>query len=175
MTTENDTSTETEDEQETEGQPAKGEPDHKAEAAKWKALARKHETQAKTNASAAKELAEVRKSSMTDQEKAVAKARDEAKVEARAEMAAGRAEDAIRFAIGDRLPAGDLDELLADLNLTRFVKEDGTFDRDKVKAYVDRIAPQKRRQVDLGQGARGGGAGSGDGSFLLDAIRNRNR
>lgn len=147
------------------------EPDWKAEAEKWKGLSRKHEQTAKTNANAAKELETVRQQSMSETEKAVAKAKEDGKAEARAELSVGRAEDAIRFAIGERLPAEELDGLLDDLNIKRFVKEDGTVDREKVKSYVDRVAPSKRRTTDLGQGARSTTSG-GDGSFLVDAIRN---
>lgn len=155
------------------GAGSSGEPDWKAEAEKWKGLARKHESQAKANSGAAKELEQLRQQSMTEQEKAVAKAREEGAAEARTQAAVGRAEDAIRFAIGDRLPADELDDLIDGLNLARFVKEDGSLDRDKVRKYVDRVAPAQRgrQRVDLGQGARSGNNGSG--SFLADAIRNR--
>ncbi len=50
------------------------EPDHKAEAEKWKALARKHETQAKQNLTAAQELEKIRESEKTEAQKAADKA-----------------------------------------------------------------------------------------------------
>lgn len=57
--------------------PSADEPDWKAEAEKFKALSRKHEQRAKQNASAAKELDELKVAQLTEQEKAVKEARDE--------------------------------------------------------------------------------------------------
>ena len=172
MTDTSGTTTDTDDTDQDDGKPDKGEPDWKAEAEKWKAHARKHENAAKVNSKAATELEQLRQSSMSETEKAVAKAKAEGRTEAVAELAVGRAEDAIRFSVGDRIPSAELDDLLSDLNLTRFVKEDGAIDRDKVKNYVDRIVPKGRKAPDLGQGARGGSNDGGDGSFLVNAIRN---
>ena len=52
-----------------------------ADLEKWKAQARKHEERAKANANAAKELEQVRQASMSDQEKAVEIARQQARAE----------------------------------------------------------------------------------------------
>lgn len=140
----------------------------------WKARARQWEDRAKANQNAAKDLEELRKRTETETEKAVRTARDEGRNEALKEVGTARAEDAIRFSIGDRLPDKELDELLGDLNLARFMKDDGSVDREKVASYVARIAPQGKGKPDLGQGPRGVTKG-GAGSFLTDAIRNRQR
>lgn len=50
------------------------EPDHKAEAEKWKALARKHEGQAKQNATAAQKLQEIEDAKKSAEQKAADKA-----------------------------------------------------------------------------------------------------
>lgn len=150
--------------------------DWKAEAEKWKGLSRKHEATAKANSGAAKELETLRKSSMNEQELAVAKAKEEGVSEARSAVAVERAEDAIRFSVGDRLPSADLDDLLDHLNLSKFVTDDGKVDREKVAKYVERVAPAGRRRApDLGQGARGAGSGSDMNSFLANAIKDRRK
>ncbi len=139
----------------------------------WKAESRKWQDRAKTNRDAAKELDELRKRTETDQEKAVRAAREEARTETLREVGVARAEDAIRFSVGDRLPEKELDELLEDLNLARFLTDDGNVDRKKVGAYVKRITPEgKAPVIDLGQGARGTGKPGGDMNSL---IRNRMR
>jgi hypothetical protein len=63
------------------GKPDTGGPDLTAEVEKWKALARKHETTAKSNADAAKRLAEIEAANASDLEKAVKAARDEGRAE----------------------------------------------------------------------------------------------
>lgn len=141
----------------------------------WKAEARKWQDRARANTGAAKELDELKKKGMTDFERQVEEAKAATRAETLAEVGQSRAEDAIRFSIGDRLSDDDLNELLDNLNLAKFLTEDGRVDRPKVAAYVSRVAPGKtgREFPDLGQGARNG-AGGGSGSFLADAIRKRN-
>lgn len=63
------------------------EKDHQAEAEKWKALARKHEQQAKANADAARKLAELEEQDKTESQKATDKA---AEAEQRATAAEAR-------------------------------------------------------------------------------------
>lgn len=141
----------------------------------WKAEARKWQDRAKANHSAAKELDELKKQGMTDLERQVDEARKATRTETLAEVGKDRAGDAIRFSIGDRLPDDEVDSLLDDLNLGRFLTDDGKVDKDKVASYVARVAPAKPGQKfpDLGQGARNGRSAS-PGSFLADAIRKRN-
>lgn len=151
------------------------ETDWKAEAEKYKSLARKHEDRAKANNSAAKELATLREQGMTDIERQVEEAKKATRTETLAEVGQSRAGDAIRFSIGDRLKDDEVDSLLDDLNLGRFLTEDGQVDKAKVATYVARVAPAApgRQFPDLGQGA-GNGNRSGGKSFLADAIRKRN-
>lgn len=142
--------------------------DWKAEAEKWQGLARKHEDRAKTNASAAKELEQLRQSSMSDQEKAVAQAKAEGRTEAQKEAAAKVAEAELRAAAAGRLNDQQLASLLEGVDVAKFIDDVGDVDRDKVTKFVDGIAPKPDETTgsawpDLGQGARGGaGAGSAD-------------
>lgn len=131
-----------------------------AEVEKWKALARKHEGKAKSNATAAQELEKLRLQSMTDQERAVEQARAEARAETLREMGASRVDDAVRVAVAGR-PV-DVDALLEGLDRSRFIDDDGQPDRDAIASWVDRVAPKPNDEpaagqfLDLGQGARTG-------------------
>jgi hypothetical protein len=131
--------------------------DWKAEAEKFKTLARKHEDRAKANASAAKELEQVKQASMSDQEKAVELAKAQARAEVLMEVASERVADAVRLAAANR-PV-DVDALLDGLDRTRFVTDEGVPDVEAITAWVDRIAPKPADgfpPADLGQGSRTG-------------------
>lgn len=99
MTEESDTDTQEQDvadtatEQET--------PDYKVEAEKWKALARKHEGQAKANATAAQELATIKEADKTEAQKAADKAAEAEQRASSAEMASLRIDVAL-----DKAPDG---------------------------------------------------------------------
>jgi hypothetical protein len=132
--------------------------DWKAEAEKFKTLARKHEDRAKANAFAAKELEQVKAASMTDQEKAVELAKQQARTEVLMEVASERVADAVRLAAANR--SIDVDALLDGLDRSRFVTPEGTPDVDAINAWVDRIVPKPAEGqsfiADLGQGSRTG-------------------
>jgi uncharacterized protein (DUF4415 family) len=133
--------------------------DLSAEVEKWKAQARKHEERAKTNADAAKKLADFEAQHMTDTEKAIAVARAEAKAEALAESGGKIARAEVKAAAAGRLDSDALDALLEGLNLAVFLDEAGDVDPAKVSGFLDRIAPKaddEKPFPDLGQGARGG-------------------
>ena len=140
----------------------------------WKAEARKWQDRAKTNSSAAKELDELKKKGMSDFERQVEEAKQATRAETLAEVGQSRAEDAIRFSIGDRLKDDEVDDLLDHLNLAKFLTEDGKVDKARVATYVARVAGKPGQSFpDLGQGPRGT-TRTGSGSFLADAIRKRN-
>lgn len=125
-----------------------------AEVEKWKQLSRKNEERAKANAQAATELEELRAQSMTDQERAVEKARQEARAEALAEAGKGRAVDAIRAAAAGR-PV-DVDALVEGIDPARFLGEGSEPDREAIEQWVSRVAPERSATgTDFGQGARG--------------------
>lgn len=121
-----------------------------AEVEKWKTLARKHETRAKDNSDAAKkaeqlqaELEQFRQASMTETEKALAKATSEAEAKGRAE-ALGQVGQRLVRAEFRALAAGaipDLDGVLDDLNLAKFIGSDGEPDGKAIAAAVKRLTP----------------------------------
>lgn len=131
--------------------------DWRSEADKWKALARKHEK-------AAKELDELRQQTMSDTEKALAQARTEGRTEGLAAGAARLAAAEIRAAAAGRMGNDQLDALLEATNLAVFIDDNGEVDRNRVGKFVDGIAPKvepgPQPFPDLGQGARGGTAGT---------------
>lgn len=131
-------------------------PDLAAEVEKWKAQARKHEDRAKANAKAQQELEQLRQASMSDTEKAVEVARQQARAEVLAELGGQLVETEVRAAVTGR--GVDADALLEGLDPTRFLGDDGKPDRAAIVAWVDRIAPKPANGFvpDLGQGTRGG-------------------
>lgn len=151
-----------------QGAPATGDDttDWKAEAEKWKQQSRKHEDRAKANATAAKELEDLKAKSMTDQEKAVNEAKEAGKAEARAETAAVLVKAEIRAVAGGRFEAEQLATIVDAINPAAFLTDDGEVDEAKVQKYVAGIAPAQtdtdpdpltQQFPDLGQGARGSG------------------
>lgn len=157
--------------------------DWKTEAEKWKDLSRKHEDRAKQNAGLQKELDELRRSSMSDQEKAVDLARSEARNQALTEVGGRLAAAEIRVKAAGRLDDAQLATLVEGLNLAVFLTAEGEVDEAKVAAFVDGIAPAKSTDdtgsglgalLDLGQGARGGGSDSAlNGDPLLKDLKNK--
>lgn len=136
--------------------------DLESELTKWKAQARKHEERAKANAKAAKELEEFKRQSMSDTERAIEEARSEGRKQALGEAGSKVAAAEVRAAATGRMSAEQVDTLIDGINLARFIDDDGEVDRDAVTKFVDGIAPQRDSSgstLDLGQGARGTGAG----------------
>lgn len=88
------------------------------EVAKWKALARKHEQQAKTNADAAKRLAEIEDANKSEIEKAAQRAAEAEERAKAAELKAMRlqvaAEKGLTPRQASRLQGATLEELQAD-------------------------------------------------------------
>lgn len=142
--------------------------DWKAEAEKYKALMRKHEARAKENAGAAKERDELRKQSMTEQEKAVEEASAKARAEERVRLAGKLARQGFLAAAAGRIPHAA--SVADDLNLAKYVGEDGEIDEGGLKELVDRLAPAKAeakpeteaakpKARSFDQGPRGSGSG----------------
>jgi multidrug efflux pump subunit AcrA (membrane-fusion protein) len=103
-----------------------------AETAKWKALSRKHEAKAKENADAAKELAALKASQLSETEK-LAAAKDAA--EKRAAAAVERAVNAeVRaLAVAD---FADPSDAVDAIRAAEFVNSEGEIDLDAVKAKL---------------------------------------
>lgn len=142
----------------------------------WKQKSRENEKRAKANADAAKKLAELEESTKSETQKAI----DAAKVEA---DKAARADVAREF--GKRLAAAEVKAALTgvvkdpaaiveELNLDRYVTDDGEVDVEAVKGlrakYEAEVAPGKPRgSVD--QGPRGDALAL-NGDPLLDTVTN---
>lgn len=92
--------------------------------AKWKAMARKHEKEAKA---ARAEADKLRKASLSDQEKAIEEARESGRVEANAAAT-------LKVVAAELKAAGVAADDVADLDLSKFLTEDGEVDADKVAA-----------------------------------------
>lgn len=144
----------TEETAEETGKPDKGKPaedskaddagdstDWKAEAEKYKALMRKHEQRAKDNATAAKERDELKRQSMSDQEKAVEEASAKARTEERVRLAGKLARQGFLAAAAGRVP--NAASVADDLNLSKYVGEDGEIDESGLAELVERLAPPK--------------------------------
>lgn len=115
--------------------------DWKAEAEKYKGLARKHENRAKDNATAAKELAKIKREGMPEQERAVSEAVAKALAEERTKNGSKLARQAFLAAAKGVIPnAGDVAD---DVNLHRYVDDDGEIDEDGLAELVKRLAPKK--------------------------------
>lgn len=114
--------------------------------AKWKAMARKHEKEAKA---ARAEADKLRQATLSDQEKALEDAKSQGKAEAASEYASLLAAARLEAA---GVPA----EIVEDLNLAKFIDEDGTVNAEKVAATA------KKHKAAGTAGSADGGPQGGD-------------
>lgn len=103
----------------------------------------------------AKELEAIKAASATDMEKAVQQARDEERAKVVRDFGLRTVHRVMKAQLAQSMKPADADALLDDLNLGKFVSEDGEIDDDAIAKTVARLAP--RGPVDLGQGSRGDG------------------
>lgn len=127
--------------------------DWRAEYEKVKAESRKHERRARENAQARRDLEALQAKSLPDQERQVAEAADKARREARTEFGQRLASAEIRAALtGIVAEPGDIIE---DLNLARYVTDDGEVDEDAVSAlkqkYSSLMGVKRTPKVGAGQ------------------------
>lgn len=122
------------------------------------------------------ELAKLRESSMSDQEKAIEQARREARAEANGAFNKRLVQADVRAAAAGKLT--DPEDAIRFLDLDTFaVNDDGETDKKAITAAVAQLVKDKpylaagatRPTGDADQGARGAGAGS---SSMNDLIRN---
>lgn len=140
--------------------------DWKAEAEKWKTLARKHEDRAKANAGAAKELEQVRAATMTETEKAVAEAEQRGRSSALVEAGPRLARAEFRATAAGRVDKETLDAYLEDVDLRKFLREDGEPDAKAIEARVSKLAGSPRG-TDFDGGARAPGGKTTDMNSLI--------
>lgn len=147
-------------------------PDTGDDADKWKALARKHENEAKK---IRQELADLKTQSQTEAEKALEKAKKEGREEAAAEALASMVDTTIEAVAADKLADLAYVRLLDD-DRSDFVT-DGKPDRKAITKAIDDLV--KKRPALAKAGSRGaplpgGGKETGSGGFdLNDEIRRR--
>lgn len=135
--------------------------EHTAEIEKWKALSRENERRFKA---AMKDLDELKRQSMGEQERAVIEAREAGRNEALAAVAGKLVAAEIRAQAAGRLTDAQLGVLLDDLRLDAYVDADGDVDRKRIGKLVDSLAPPAAptnsstpaapAPLDLGQGTR---------------------
>lgn len=92
--------------------------------------------------------------SQTDQERAAAEAQEAGYNAAMAKLVPQMVRAEFRATATGRLSGEQLETLLEDVDLTRFVDDDGKPDVDKIKRKVDALAP-KQAPPSFGQGPRG--------------------
>ena len=127
--------------------------DLSAELEKWKTLSRKNEQQAKANAAAAKELDELKKSQLTDQERLVESTKDETRRAVRMEFATKLVDAELKSALNGRVLDGGS---LLEFDKSKFIDDDGNVDSESVTAWVEaHSSTGDVSKPDLGQGNRG--------------------
>lgn len=124
--------------------------DWKAEAEKWQALARKNEERAKSNSQAAKELEKVRAAAMTETEKAVAEAKAAGVAEAARQAGPRIVRAEFRAAAAGQVDKQTLDAYLEDVDLTKFLTDDGEPDIKAIEARIKRLGGGKPADFDGG-------------------------
>ncbi len=159
----NETATPSPEESQHQEQPQEGKPKAETFSADYVEKLRKeaatYRTKAQENASAAKRLAEIEEQSKTETERLLDGARKETAEQVRAEIVGtfGQrlARQSFRAAAAQRNPEFDAVAVLDDINLARYVGDDGEPDEDAIRAAVERLVPQGGRvRGDVGQGVR---------------------
>ncbi len=115
----------------------------KAEAEKWKGHSRTWENRAN---STEKDLKEYKEKHSTDEEKAIEKAKEEARQEERARWAGTSVETAFRAANNGRFTTSQLEALLPGLNRSAFMAGNNEVDTAKVESYISAFAPATNEQ-----------------------------
>ena len=127
--------------------------DLSAELEKWKTLSRKNEQQAKANAAAAKELEDLKKSQLTDQERLVESTKEETRRAVRMEFATKLVDAELKSALNGRVLDGGS---LLEFDKSSFIDDDGNVDSESVTAWVEaHSSTGDVPKPDLGQGNRG--------------------
>ena len=127
--------------------------DLESEVEKWKSLSRKNEQQAKANAQAVKELDELKKSQLTDQERLIESTKEETRLAVRMEFAEKLVDAEFKANLNGRVLEGNA---LLDFNKASFITEDANVDSDAIEAWVNAHSTKTDLpKPDLGQGNRG--------------------
>lgn len=129
-----------------------------AEVEKWKSLSRKNEQQAKTNAQAARELEELKRSQLSDTEKLIESTKDETRKAMRIEFAQKLVDSELKAALNGKSLDG---KALFEFNKSSFVDSNGDVDSASITEWVEAHSiTHAQNSPDLGQGLRGKKSGS---------------
>lgn len=151
-----------------------------AEVARLKAQSDRWEARAKGNSAASKELETLKRQSMSDIERAVAEARDEATRDTAKRFGSRVVDAEIRATAAGRI--ANVDALLEGVDRSIFLTDDFEPNSDAIASWVERLAAVDEQTpttqsgqgftLDLGQGQRGKPAASSKstGDPLLDAV-----
>lgn len=127
--------------------------DWKAEAEKWKELSRKTERQAKANAQAVKELEEIKRSQLSEQELLIEQTRAETRKAVQMEVASKLVDAELKVALNGRVLDGGA---ILGFDKATFITDDGEVDSEAIKSWADsHSASADAPKPDLGQGNRG--------------------
>lgn len=107
--------------------------------------ARREAAKARVDAKAARSTA------LSEQERAI----EAAKAEVAATYGKRLVAAELRGALTGVLKPEEVDDLIDDLNLSKFVDDEGEVDRDAVKALVRRLTGRRAARADVGHGANG--------------------
>lgn len=106
----------------------------------------------------ASELDALKAANATDLEKAVNTATTETRSAVAREYGEKLARGTLKAQLATRMDAKVAEEIIADLNIAKYVGDDGEVDEAEITKAVERLAPAKGpRRLDLGQGGRGDG------------------
>lgn len=136
---------------------------------------RKWEQRAKDNATAAEELEKLKAASLSDQEKAVAAAREEGRKEASEKLTEKLLRAEFKAAAAGKLPDG----LVEAIDVKRFLTDDGEPDTGAIAKFVeDNALPEPEETApsglpDFGQGNRGPAAKTAASDPLLAEITSK--
>jgi hypothetical protein len=120
---------------------------------KWKSLSRKNEQQAKANAAAAKELDELKKSQLTEQERLIESTKEETRKAVRLEFANKLVDAELKTALNGRVLDGGA---LLEFNKSNFIDDDGNVNSESIQTWVEaHSSTSEAPKPDFGQGNRG--------------------
>ncbi len=88
-------------------------------------------------------LSKIEDANASETEKAIKIAREEGRKEATTEASPRLVRSEFRVAAAGRMTSEQLTEYLEDLDLSKYVKDDGEVDTDRIAKKIDALAPQK--------------------------------
>jgi hypothetical protein len=137
----------------------------------WKAEARKWEQRAKDNQKAARDFEQQRKAAMTEAERAVVEAEERGRMSAVSTYGQRLARTEFIAEAARRNPAFDATSILDDLNLARYIGEDGEPDSKAIAKAAQRLIPEANNTPQPPSFDGGSRQAAPAGSSMTDLIR----